>query len=45
MKWGPYFQTRKDIRQGDPLSAIPFNIVVDMLVIILSRAKGGQIKE
>jgi hypothetical protein len=36
---GSYFQTKKGLRQGDPLSSILFNIVVDMLAIILSRAK------
>ena len=42
---GSYFQTRKGLRQGDPLSPILFNVVVDMLAIILSRAKEeGQIK-
>ncbi|WVZ75219.1 hypothetical protein U9M48_023298 [Paspalum notatum var. saurae] len=42
---GPYFQTRKAFRQGDLLSPILFNIVADMLAIILARAKeGGQIK-
>ena len=34
-----YFQTRKGVRQGDPLSPILFNIVVDMLAILISRAK------
>jgi hypothetical protein len=34
-----YFQTRKEVRQGDPLSPIMFNIVVDMLAILISRAK------
>ena len=36
---GHYFQTRKGVRQGDPLSLILFNIVVDMLVVFISRAK------
>jgi hypothetical protein len=41
---GHNFQTRKGLRQGDPLSPILFNIVVDMLAIIIARAKEvGQI--
>ncbi|WVZ81603.1 hypothetical protein U9M48_028958 [Paspalum notatum var. saurae] len=36
---GSYFQTRKGLRQGDPLSSILFNIVADMLAIIINRAK------
>jgi hypothetical protein len=34
-----YFQTRKGLWQGDPLSPILFNIVADMLAIIINRAK------
>ncbi len=38
------FQTYKGLRQGDPLSPIIFNIVVDMLDILIKIAKDdGQI--
>ena len=41
---GHYFQTRKGLRQGDPLSPILFNIVADMLAVLISRAKEeGQV--
>jgi hypothetical protein len=41
---GKNSQTCKGVRQGDPLSPILFNIVVDMLAILINRAKnGGQI--
>ena len=42
---GQDFQTKKGLRQGDPLSPILFNIVADMLAILINRAKmEGQIK-
>jgi hypothetical protein len=38
------FQTKKGLREGDPLSPILFNIVADILAIIINRAKNnGQI--
>jgi hypothetical protein len=41
---GHYFQTLKGLRQGDPLSPILFNIVADMLAILITRAKeDGQV--
>jgi hypothetical protein len=37
-------QTLKGSRQGDPLSPILFNIVADMLAILIARAKDdGQV--
>jgi hypothetical protein len=42
---GPYFQTRCGLRQGDPMSPILFNIIADMLALLINRAKAdGQIR-
>jgi hypothetical protein len=41
---GRYFQTKKGLRQEDPLSPLLFNLVADMLTLLISRAKeDGQI--
>jgi hypothetical protein len=36
---GNNFQTYKGLKQGDPLSPILFNIVADMLALLIKRAK------
>ena len=42
---GKYFPTMKGLRRGDPFSPIIFNIAVDVLSVLVERAKeGGLIK-
>jgi hypothetical protein len=42
---GHYLQTRKSLWQDDPLSPMIFNIIVDMLAILIARAKDdGQVE-
>jgi hypothetical protein len=42
---GPYFQMKRGLRQGDPMSPILFNIVADMLALLINRAKtDGEIR-
>jgi hypothetical protein len=41
---GPYFQTKRGLHQGDPMSPILFNIIADILALIIKKAKAdGQI--
>jgi hypothetical protein len=46
IRWVKIFKQKKGLRQGDPLSSFLFNIVVDMLAILINRAKSeGHINE
>jgi hypothetical protein len=42
---GEYLQTLKGLRQDDPLSPMLFNIVADMLAIMIERAKNDGLIE
>jgi hypothetical protein len=37
-KTGAYFSTNREVRQGDPLSPILFNAVVDSLSVMIKNA-------
>jgi hypothetical protein len=42
---GPYFQPKRGLRQGDPMSPILFNIIADMSALLINRVKtDGQIR-
>ena len=41
---GHYCQTHKGLRQGDSMSPVLFNIVADMLAVLITRSKeSGQV--
>jgi hypothetical protein len=40
-----YLKTLKDLRQGDPLSPMLFNIVADMIAIMIERTKNDCLVE
>jgi hypothetical protein len=40
---GHFFQTKKGLRQCDPLSPILFNLVADMLAVLIERSKKSRI--
>jgi hypothetical protein len=41
-KIGPYFQSHKGVRQGDPLSILLFNMVADCITRMMLRAQQNK---
>jgi hypothetical protein len=42
---GPYFRNKRGVRQGDPISPLLFDLVVDALALILKKSNNaGHIK-
>lgn len=42
---GPYLQTHKGLRQGDPLSPLLFNLAVEALTLMVNRAENNSLLE
>jgi hypothetical protein len=42
-KVDPYFQSHKGVRQGDPLSPLLFNIIVDCLTRMIIKAQQNNL--